>query len=58
MNLAYKDIILVVKIIIGLLVFSVIAYVGWKLEKSHIAELHKKSNQDSLSPEIEPDLDN
>ena len=58
MNLAHKDIILVVKIIIGLLVFSVIAYVGWKLEKSHIAELQKKSNQDSLSPKIEPDLEN
>jgi hypothetical protein len=58
MNLAHKDIILVVKIIIGLLVFSVIAYVGWKLEKSHIAELQEKSRQDSLAPEIEPDLDN
>ena len=48
MTINHNDTSLVVKIITGLIIFSVIAYVGWKLEKSHLIELESKEKQEQV----------
>jgi hypothetical protein len=58
MTINHIDVSLVVKIITGLIIFSVIAYVGWKLEKSHLIELEskEKQEQEKLAKSFETDL--
>jgi hypothetical protein len=49
--------VLILKIGIGLIIFSVLAYVGWKLEKSHLKELEEKNKQEEVPKLFKPDFE-